>query len=132
MGQSIGRWIRGAALLPVALTAGVLAYAQEDDVATRLAALEETVNSSASAYVDNSYLFLIGGIIVMFMAAGFCHAVHEKRPSLCCCRPDVLGYRLQHGLSGHDHSERSSRRDARTMVWRRPQRAERSRLCTGF
>ena len=72
MGQSIGRWIRGAALLPVALTAGVLAYAQEDDVATRLAALEETVNSSASAYVDNSYLFLIGGIIVMFMAAGFC------------------------------------------------------------
>jgi|TARA_R110002020_G_scaffold83397_1_gene206823 ammonium transporter, Amt family len=72
MGQSIGRWIRGAALLPVALTAGVLAFAQEDDVATRLAALEETVNSSASAYVDNSYLFLIGGIIVMFMAAGFC------------------------------------------------------------
>ncbi len=72
MGQSIGRWIRGAALLPVALTAGVLAYAQEGDVATRLAALEETVNGSASAYVDNSYLFLIGGIIVMFMAAGFC------------------------------------------------------------
>jgi Amt family ammonium transporter len=58
--------------MPVALTAGVLAYAQEDDLATRLAALEETVNGSASAYVDNSYLFLIGGIIVMLMAAGFC------------------------------------------------------------
>ena len=28
--------------------------------------------SEVSAYVDNSYLFLIGGIIVMFMAAGFC------------------------------------------------------------
>ena len=72
MGQTIGRWLRGAALLPVALTAGVLAYAQEDDLATRLAALEESVNGSASAYVDNSYLFLIGGIIVMLMAAGFC------------------------------------------------------------
>ena len=72
MGQTIGRWLRGAALLPVALTAGVLAYAQEDDIATRLAALEESVNGSASAYVDNSYLFLVGGIIVMLMAAGFC------------------------------------------------------------
>ena len=27
--------------------------------------------SDASVYVDNSYLFLIGGLIVMFMAAGF-------------------------------------------------------------
>ena len=72
MGQTIGRWIRGAALLPVALTAGVLAYAQEDDLSARLAAVEESVNGSASAYVDNSYLFLIGGIIVMLMAAGFC------------------------------------------------------------
>jgi Amt family ammonium transporter len=27
--------------------------------------------SAVSAYVDNSYLFLIGGLIVMFMAAGF-------------------------------------------------------------
>ena len=72
MGQTIGRWIRGAALLPVALTVGVLAYAQEDDLSARLAALEESVNGSASAYVDNSYLFLIGGIIVMLMAAGFC------------------------------------------------------------
>ncbi|HBT38189.1 MAG TPA: ammonium transporter, partial [Hyphomonas sp.] len=34
--------------------------------------LEEGVAGSASAYVDNSYLFLIGGIIVMLMAAGFC------------------------------------------------------------
>ena len=28
--------------------------------------------SAVGAYVDNSYLFLIGGLIVMFMAAGFC------------------------------------------------------------
>ncbi|MEL7481881.1 MAG: ammonium transporter [Pseudomonadota bacterium] len=41
--------------------------AQEPTIEERLAALE----GSASAYVDNSYLFLIGGLIVMFMAAGF-------------------------------------------------------------
>lgn len=28
--------------------------------------------SAVSAYVDNSYLFLISGMVVMFMAAGFC------------------------------------------------------------
>lgn len=72
MGQTMGRWIRGAALLPAALMAGALAYAQEDDLSARLAALEESVNGSASAYVDNSYLFLVGGLIVMLMAAGFC------------------------------------------------------------
>ncbi|MEL7128603.1 MAG: ammonium transporter [Pseudomonadota bacterium] len=44
------------------------AFAQEASIEERLAALE----GSASAYVDNSYLFLIGGLIVMFMAAGFC------------------------------------------------------------
>ncbi|MFN3607963.1 MAG: ammonium transporter [Hyphomonas sp.] len=72
MGQLIGRWIRGATLAPLALLTAGMAYAQEGDVATRLAALEEAVGGSASAYVDNSYLFLIGGLIVMFMAAGFC------------------------------------------------------------
>ena len=72
MGQLIGRWIRGATLAPLALLTAGIAYAQEDDVAARLAALEEAVSGSASAYVDNSYLFLIGGLIVMFMAAGFC------------------------------------------------------------
>ena len=72
MGQMIGRWIRGAMLAPLALLTAGMAFAQEDDVAARLAALEETVAGSASAYVDNSYLFLIGGLIVMFMAAGFC------------------------------------------------------------
>ena len=72
IGQMIGRWIRGATLAPLALLTAGMAFAQEDDVAARLAALEETVAGSASAYVDNSYLFLIGGLIVMFMAAGFC------------------------------------------------------------
>ncbi len=43
------------------------ALAQELSVEERLAALE----GQGSAYVDNSYLFLIGGLIVMLMAAGF-------------------------------------------------------------
>ena len=59
--------MRGAMLLPLAAIAGANAYAQDASVEDRLAALE----GSASAYVDNSYLFLIGGLIVMFMAAGF-------------------------------------------------------------
>ncbi|MCR9079219.1 MAG: ammonium transporter [Hyphomonadaceae bacterium] len=49
--------MRGAILLPVAGLAGLAAHAQEA--------------SAVSAYVDSSYLFLIGGLIVMFMAAGF-------------------------------------------------------------
>ena len=72
MGQLTGRWARGLTLVPLALLTAGMAFAQEADVATRLAALEEAVGTSASAYVDNSYLFLIGGLIVMLMAAGFC------------------------------------------------------------
>jgi len=52
--------MRGVALLPVAALAGATAFAQEAPSA-----------SDISAYVDSSYLFLIGGLIVMFMAAGF-------------------------------------------------------------
>lgn len=48
---------RSAMLLPLAGMAGLAAHAQEA--------------SAVSAYVDSSYLFLIGGLIVMFMAAGF-------------------------------------------------------------
>ena len=58
---------RGAMMLPLAAFTGLSALAQEVSIEDRLAALE----GSASAYVDNSYLFLIGGLIVMFMAAGF-------------------------------------------------------------
>ena len=72
MGHKLNNWIRGAALMPAAFMVGAAAYAQEADVESRLAALEESFSGSASAYVDNSYLFLIGGIIVMLMAAGFC------------------------------------------------------------
>ena len=71
MGQLIKRMTRGVAMLPAFAFTGALAYAQDADLEARLAALEESVNGSASSYVDNSYLFLIGGLIVMFMAAGF-------------------------------------------------------------
>lgn len=48
-------------MLSVAVMAGAVAFAQE----------EAPSASAVSAYVDSSYLFLIGGLIVMFMAAGF-------------------------------------------------------------
>ena len=57
MKSSMKTAMRGAILLPVAGLAGLAAHAQEA--------------SAVSAYVDSSYLFLIGGLIVMFMAAGF-------------------------------------------------------------
>ncbi|MEL6472968.1 MAG: ammonium transporter, partial [Pseudomonadota bacterium] len=55
-------------LASVAALAGLAAHAQDAELIARIEALE----GNASAYVDNSYLFLIGGLIVMFMAAGFC------------------------------------------------------------
>ncbi len=66
--------IAGRIALLLGFGAGLagLACAQEADLAARIAALEAAQTDSASTYVDNSYLFLIGGLIVMFMAAGFC------------------------------------------------------------
>ncbi len=52
--------------LTAVLAAG--ASAQDADMIARLEALE----ASGSAYVDNSLLFLLSGLVVMFMAAGFC------------------------------------------------------------
>lgn len=63
---------RAAVLVPFVMMAAAGALAQDADMEARLSALEEGVAGSASAYVDNSYLFLVGGLIVMFMAAGFC------------------------------------------------------------
>ncbi len=73
MGRLTGRLIRGAMLAPLSLFTAGLVWAQEEaalSLEERLAALETA--SAVPAYVDNSYLFLIGGLIVMFMAAGFC------------------------------------------------------------
>jgi len=73
MGQLTGRWMRGALLAPASLLMAGVAWAQEEaalSLEERLAALETA--TSVPAYVDNSYLFLIGGLVVMFMAAGFC------------------------------------------------------------
>ena len=73
MGQLTGRWIRGAMLAPLSVLTAGLAWAQEEaplSLEERLAALETA--ATVPAYIDNSYLFLIGGLVVMFMAAGFC------------------------------------------------------------
>ena len=59
--------IKAGGLAGVALAAPLAVWAQEAEVNPA----DFTV-SDVSAYVDNSYLFLIGGLIVMFMAAGFC------------------------------------------------------------
>ncbi len=64
--SKFGRW---AGLAAASLAATGAAWAQEVD--PELLARIEALEGSASAYVDNSYLFLIGGLIVMFMAAGF-------------------------------------------------------------
>ncbi|MEL6753497.1 MAG: ammonium transporter [Pseudomonadota bacterium] len=60
---------RMAGVAVASLAAAGTAWAQDADA--DLLARIEALEGSASAYVDNSYLFLIGGLIVMFMAAGF-------------------------------------------------------------
>ena len=65
-GKLAKRWLTLTALAVATLNTS--AFAQDASIEERLTALEGT----ASGYVDNSYLFLIGGLIVMFMAAGFC------------------------------------------------------------
>ena len=67
MGNKLSRMVRTGALALTSLAAAGVAYAQEATLEERIAALE----GQASAYVDNSLLFLIGGFLVMFMAAGF-------------------------------------------------------------
>ncbi|MEO0817143.1 MAG: ammonium transporter [Pseudomonadota bacterium] len=64
--RNFGRMV-GMTLASVA--AAGTAWAQEVD--PELLARIEALEGQASGYVDNSYLFLIGGLIVMFMAAGF-------------------------------------------------------------
>ena len=65
--RNLSGWTGKAAFASLLAAAGSLpALAQE--------AAEEVIPDASvvSQYVDNSYLFLIGGLIVMFMAAGFC------------------------------------------------------------
>ncbi len=59
--------MRAGVLAGSALAVPLASWAQEAEVNPADFAV-----SDVSAYVDNSYLFLIGGLIVMFMAAGFC------------------------------------------------------------
>ncbi|MEE9381404.1 MAG: ammonium transporter, partial [Hyphomonadaceae bacterium] len=60
--------LAGFAMVSAGLIGALPAWAQDATLEARIAALE----GQAGGYVDNSYLFLIGGIIVMLMAAGFC------------------------------------------------------------
>ena len=60
---------RMATLATASLAASAAAWAQEADA--DLLARIEALEGSASSYVDNTYLFLISGLVVMFMAAGF-------------------------------------------------------------
>jgi len=55
---------RGTLLLPLAGMATLASWGQDGAMSA-----EDAL--AVSAYVDSSYLFLIGGLIVMFMAAGF-------------------------------------------------------------
>ncbi len=66
MNNNIWKWAGRASGLAVlsGLALSGAAFAQEEAA--------EQVASAVSAYVDNSYLFLISGMVVMFMAAGFC------------------------------------------------------------
>lgn len=59
----LNRLKKGALLMPLAGMAVLSGWAQDGVSADEALAV--------SAYVDSSYLFLIGGLIVMFMAAGF-------------------------------------------------------------
>ena len=68
MGINLTRMMRTGALALTSLAAAGAAYSQEiADLEARIAALE----GDLGGYVDNSFLFLIGGFLVMFMAAGF-------------------------------------------------------------
>ncbi len=59
----LNRLKKGVLLMPLAGMAALSGWAQDGMSADEAMAV--------SAYVDSSYLFLIGGLIVMFMAAGF-------------------------------------------------------------
>ncbi|MGF1463161.1 MAG: ammonium transporter [Maricaulaceae bacterium] len=93
---------------------GASASAQEADLASRLTALEaELAQAQAvSAYVDNTFLFLVSGMVVMFMAAGFCMLeaglVRQKNAATICLKNISLyalaglafylcGYELMYG-----------------------------------
>ncbi|MEM8921314.1 MAG: ammonium transporter, partial [Pseudomonadota bacterium] len=68
----IGRFAGVASLAGLAASASAWAQSAEDYAA--LVAKVEALEAGAgiAPYVDNSYLFLLSGLVVMFMAAGFC------------------------------------------------------------
>ena len=86
----------------------VPAFAQEaTEAATEAAAAPEFASAAETAFIFNTLLFLMGGFLVMWMAAGFAMLeaglVRSKNVSMQCLKnialysiagPDVLGHRL--------------------------------------
>ncbi|MEM8785291.1 MAG: ammonium transporter, partial [Pseudomonadota bacterium] len=79
----------GGAVGVIALTLSAPALAEE--------AAELTATSSESAYILNSLLFLISGMVVMFMAAGFCmleSGLVRSRNAATICLKNIALYSI--------------------------------------
>ncbi|MBL4854744.1 MAG: ammonium transporter [Robiginitomaculum sp.] len=98
--------------LPLLLLAAPAAHAQAADVAELAAKLD--ASNTQNAYIFNTLLFLIGGFLVMWMAAGFAMLeaglVRTKNVSMQCLKNISLyavagimfwavGYQLMYGIT---------------------------------
>ena len=103
---------RSLKFLPLLLLAAPSAYGQATDVAKLAADLE--ASNAQTAYIFNTLLFLIGGFLVMWMAAGFAMLeaglVRTKNVSMQCLKNIslyavagimfwVVGYQLMYGIT---------------------------------
>ena len=70
MNNSVWKWAGRSAGLAVLSGLALTGAAYAQDAAEAVITAADV--ASTAAYVDNSYLFLISGMVVMFMAAGFC------------------------------------------------------------
>ncbi len=99
-------------LLPLLLLAAPTAHAQTADVAELVAKFD--ASNTQTAYIFNTLLFLIGGFLVMWMAAGFAMLeaglVRTKNVSMQCLKNISLyavagimfwavGYQLMYGIT---------------------------------
>lgn len=85
-----GRWLSGLAAVSVSIVGmSGLAHGQEADLSEAFAA-----QSAQTAFVFNTLLFLIGGFLVMWMAAGFAMLeaglVRSKNVSMQCLKNIML------------------------------------------
>ena len=109
----VKKLLAGALTVPIIGLAIGLAIGLESAVAQEAAA-ELPVASDASVFVFNTTLFLISGMVVMFMAAGFCMLevglVRSKNAATICVKNIALysiagimvwltGYNLIYGIA---------------------------------